>query len=383
MLVAGAALALTCAAAASTMRVYHNPLKWFPQDDIARQAIEELDGNVGGMATVALLIEAAPGESLRNRDTLVALEQLEQHILAYDDPTYPDGVLTNATSVLDVVRESWRAVHEDNPEFYTLPKTERGVTDMLTLFENAGPEELSRLATVDFSKTILTLRAHWLDAWAYRPLVAHIRAGAERYLPDGVTLKATGTVFSTVSVVGTLLADLLRSFGAAFAVITLIMVLLLRDLRLGAVAMVPNLLPILMTMGFMVWADIPVDTTTLMVASIAIGIAVDDTIHFVHQFASHFQVSGNVEDALEYSFSHSGRAMVSTSMILVTGFMSLNAGQMSNTKAFGSLITVTVVFALLADLVVAPALLRTFIPSRVRQPESDARARGRSAENVV
>ena len=254
---------------------------------------------------------------------------------------------------------------------------------MLTLFENAGPEELSRLATVDFSKTILTLRAHWLDAWAYRPLVAHIRAGAERYLPDGVTLKATGTVFSTVSVVGTLLADLLRSFGAAFAVITLIMVLLLRDLRLGAVAMVPNLLPILMTMGFMVWADIPVDTTTLMVASIAIGIAVDDTIHFVHQFASHFQVSGNVEDALEYSFSHSGRAMVSTSMILVTGFMSLNAGQMSNTKAFGSLITVTVVFALLADLVVAPALLRTFIPSRVRQPESDARARGRSAENVV
>ena len=364
VLVIAAVCALVAGLAASTLRVYHNALVWFPEEDIARSSVEHLDSNVGGMATISLLIEAPQGQTLKHRDTMLALEKLEHHVLAYRDPQFPGGMITNTTSLLDVVRESWRAAHENDPAFYAVPNSERGVQDMLTLFENAGPNELSRLATIDMSKSVVTLRAHWVDAWSYRPLVEHIEAGVPKFFPSGVTVKTTGTVYSTVSVVDTLIGDLLRSFGAAFIVIAVFMVLLLRDLRLGLIAMVPNFLPILMTAAYMVPAHIHVDTSTLMVASIAIGIAVDDTIHFLHQFHAHMLAHHDVEAAIDHAFSHTGRAMIATSVILIAGFFAMNVGYMGNVKVFGTLISITVVLALLADLIFCPALLRAVYGER-------------------
>jgi len=364
VMVLGGLLAIVAIPAAATMGVYHNPLKWFPDDDPTRLAIDHLDEHVGGMATIALLIEAPEGKNLKQRETLVAMEKLEKHILAYRDPERSPDLISNSTSLVDVVRESWRAVHENDPKQYRLPDEERGVLDMLTLFENASPDQLSRLATIDLSKSLMTVRAKWIDAWAYRPLVDHINAGAAKFFPSGVTVKATGTVYSTVAIVSTLLMDLLQSFGTAFVVITIFMMFLLGDLKLGVIAMVPNLLPILAVIAYMRAAGIPVDTNTLMVASIGIGIAVDDTIHFLHQFKTHFDKHGDVNAAIDYSFSHTGRAMVSTSVILFAGFIALNVGYMGNVRSFGTLISMTVVFALAFDLVFCPALLRTVYRSR-------------------
>ena len=368
VLLAAAAMALASVAAASTLSVYHNALVWFPDDDPARLSIEHLDDNVGGTATISLLLKATEDDALKRRSTLVSLEDLERHVLSYRDPRYPKGMVTNVTSILDVVRESWRAVHENDSRYYALPDSERGVRDMLTLFENASPSELSHLATVDLSRSVMTVRAHWVDAWSYRPLVAHMKEGIDKYFRSGVTIATTGTVYSTVSVVDTLIGDLLRSFGTAFIVITVLMMLLLRDLRLGLIAMVPNLLPILAVVAYMVPARIHVDTSTLMVASIAIGIAVDDTIHFLHQFQAHMRAHGDVEAAIDHAFSHTGRAMIATSLILISGFFAMNVAYMGNVKTFGTLISLTVVFALLADLILCPALLRAFyIPRMNRQ----------------
>lgn len=364
VMVLGALLAIVAIPAAATMGVYHNPLQWFPDDDPTRLAIDHLDEHVGGMATIALLIEAPEGQNLKQRETLVGMEKLEQHILAYRDPERSPDLISNSTSLVDVVRESWRAVHENDPKQYRLPDEERGVLDMLTLFENAGPEQLSRLATIDLSKSLMMVRAKWIDAWAYRPLVDHINAGAAKFLPSGVTVKATGTVYSTVAIVSTLLMDLLQSFGTAFIVITIFMIFLLRDLKLGVIAMAPNLMPILAVIAYMRAAGIPVDTNTLMVASIGIGIAVDDTIHFLHQFKAHYTKHGDVDAAIGYSLSHTGRAMVSTSVILFAGFIALNVGYMGNVRSFGTLISMTVTFALFFDLIFCPALLRTVYRSR-------------------
>ena len=161
-----------------------------------------------------------------------------------------------------------------------------------------------------------------------------------------------------LTTVSSLIRNIIKSFSVAVLIITLLMIALLRDFRLGLIAMVPNLLPILVVGGFMGFVDIPIDMANLLIASIAIGIAVDDTIHFLYHFKVKHAATGNVEASLKDAFYHAGRAMVSTTMILSLGFAVYMASNMVSILRFGLLIAMTVVLALVIDLIFAPALIR-------------------------
>jgi hypothetical protein len=152
---------------------------------------------------------------------------------------------------------------------------------------------------------------------------------------------------------------MIRSFGGAAVTVLLMMVLLLRDLRLGLISMVPNLLPIATILGFMGFMGIPIDMMNLLIGSIVMGIAVDDTIHYLHQFQLAREVPGTTTDqAIQHALDHAGRAMLSTTVILSLGFSVYFVSSMINIQRFGMLIALTCVIALLIDIVLAPALLR-------------------------
>ena len=250
----------------------------------------------------------------------------------------------------------------DTEAAYKIPDTDRGVSDMLFLFENSGREQLERLVTTDYTHTHMTVRMKWLEATSYLGLTEHIREGVETYIPNSVRARPTGSVYTLVSTIGQMIRDLLASFGVAFVVITGIMMVLLGGIRLGMIAMVPNLMPIIMIMGMMGLADIPINMSTLLIASIAIGLAVDDTIHLLHHFRVHYDATGDREGALRNAVGHSGRAMVSTTLILMLGFFTYLAADMTNIVQFGFLVGTTALFALLIDLFFAPALIRVFYP---------------------
>jgi uncharacterized membrane protein YdfJ with MMPL/SSD domain len=287
------------------------------------------------------------------------LEKLQAHIEAYRDAEQ-GAIVGNAFSVLNVVKETHQALHGGAPGEWRLPDTERGVADMLFLFSNAGPDSLRQLATIDLGRSQMTVRIRWMEATSYAGLVKHISDGVAQFIPPGIRVQPTGSVYTLVNTIRALIGDLLTSFGTAFLVITVIMIVLLRSLKLGLVAMVPNLMPILFILGIMGAVGIPIDMNNLLVASISIGIAVDDTIHMLHQFRVHHRVHGNVEAAINQAFNHSGRAMVATSIVLMLGFFIYVGATMANIQRFGLLIGLTALMALLIDLIFSPALLRTF-----------------------
>jgi predicted RND superfamily exporter protein len=363
-LLASALLAAGGLVGASMLSVRHDPLTWFPPQTEIRQTYAEMDAHVGGTANVVLLIEALPGKTIKDRELLLRLERFEKRIEPYRLPGMQEPMVDNTTSVLDVVRESWRALNGGGDAFYELPDSQRGVVDMFTLFESASPDELKRLVTIDTARALMNIRVKWMDAWSYRPLTEAIQSEVEKGVGDRAKAKLTGTVFAFFSVVAALIGDLLRSFSTAFVAITIMMILLLRELKLGLISMLPNLLPIVVVMGMMGFADIRIDVSNMLIASIAIGIAVDDTIHFLHQFRIHYRLTGDVDAAIDHAFSHTGRAIAMTSLILVSGFCVMLAASMSNIQRFGSLVSLTIVLALFIDLIFAPALLRTFYKSR-------------------
>lgn len=363
MLVINSVLAITMVWSATQLRVWHNPLSWIPEEESIRRAFDAMDKHVGGTANVQLLIRGKQGDGLgtgmRDLDTLQALEQIETDIKAYEHPI-EGNIMGTSVSVLDVVKESNRALNSGTDRDYVLPKDDRGVADMLFMFENAGPQEIAQLASRDLNTSQMTVQIRWLEASQFRQLTPYIDRSIAKHVPEGVEIKPTGAVYTLVSTIGNLIWDLLSSFGIAFVVITLLMMVLLKGLKIGLIAMVPNLMPVVVIMGVMHLSGIPIDMNNILIASISIGLAVDDTIHLLHHFRVNHLATGNVEESIRRAMAHSGRAMVSTTLILMLGFFVYMGAEMANIQRFGLLIGLTALFALLIDLFFAPALLRTF-----------------------
>ncbi len=351
------------------LRVWHNPLSWIPAGEPVKRSFDIMDRQMGGTATVQLLIRTDGERGIKDLELLRGLEKLIEHIKAYRHPEFTTSLVGNAVSLLDVVKETNRALHGGDQAHYRLPTKQRALSDTLFMFENAGPEQLRRLASADLKTTQLTLRVRWLEATSYGPLTRHIDAGIARYMAGRARISPTGTAYTMFMTVSSLISNLLRSFSVALVVIALIMIILLRNLRLGLIAMVPNLLPIVFIMGFMGFSGIPIDMNNLLIASIAIGLAVDDTIHFLHHYKEHHDVNGDVEAAIAFSFRHSGRAMVGTTVVLSLGFFVFLSAEMINLQRFGGLVGATVISALLIDLIFAPALLRTFYKKKGTPPQ--------------
>jgi len=135
------------------------------------------------------------------------------------------------------------------------------------------------------------------------------------------------------------------------------MVLLLGSVKIGLISMIPNVLPVVMTLGFMQMTGIPLDLFTMIVGAIIIGLSVDDIVHFFHNF-SRFRHEGlSVEESVKQTMLVTGRAMVATTIILSLVFYVYIFAILSNLIHFGILTGIAIIIALLSDILLAPALL--------------------------
>ena len=175
-----------------------------------------------------------------------------------------------------------------------------------------------------------------------------------------VTLTGIGALW--VKLMDYIVTSQIRGFLLAFGAIGITMVAIFRSLRVGAIAMVPNLTPVFLTLGVMGWFDILLDYSKVAIAAVAMGIAVDDTIHLVTRFRHEFRLCGNYADALAVAMQDVGRALLITSVALVSGFMVLTLSIMDTTSIQGILLSTTIVTALVADFLLMPALILTFRP---------------------
>ena len=153
------------------------------------------------------------------------------------------------------------------------------------------------------------------------------------------------------------------------------MILLIGNWKIGLLSMVTNLLPIIIVMGWMGWAGIPLDLNSLMIGSIALSIVVDDTVHFIYNFQKYFNKTADSYYAIEETLLGTGRALLITSLVLCTGFFILMFASLNHLVRFGFFTGVTIMIALLADFVLVPALM-TIVHSRGKKSATSTGAAG-------
>ncbi|NQU62739.1 MAG: MMPL family transporter [SAR324 cluster bacterium] len=283
----------------------------------------------------------------------------------------PSMFVGKTISLVDMLKEINQALHENRPEFYSIPQDRKLIAQEFLLFENSGSDDLKDLVDSRFSKTHLTAKVPWNDSVNYVHFVNYVESNVAEIFGNKYETTVTGLIQMMMRTASAMMYSTFKSYGIAIVIITILMILLIGQLRIGLLSMVPNLFPIILILGLMGWTGINLDMFTMLIGSIAIGLAVDDTIHFFYNFQKHYQESGIVRNAVLETLTTTGRAMLVTTVVLTFGFWLFMLSSMNHLFNFGLLTGTTLVFAFLADILLAPALLAIVTPDQERVPENE------------
>jgi len=354
IVIATAALTLAALASMTLLRVSSNPIAWLPGDHPYRVATDFLVEEFGGAQSFELLIDTGTENGLHEPDALRAMDRVNE--LVADYRSRGQGV-SYTNSLVEIAKETHQALNGNDPTFYTIPDERRLLAQELLLFENGGADDLERVVDSQFRVARQTVRSTWQDGVDLLAFIDEAEPKFREALSGAGTLEVTGMSAVIIRTVGATNESMLRSYALALLMISPLMMLLIGSLRAGLVSMVPNLVPILMTLGMMGLTDIPIDMFTLLAGCIAIGLAVDDSIHFIAGFRRYLALGADPVRAVEQTMQSTGRALLFTSIVLTTGFLVLTASPLINLQQVGLLTAFAIASAFLLDVTVTPALL--------------------------
>ncbi len=338
----------------SKLTFSHDTLSWLPENLPVRTATQVTDTNLKGSVTLELVLDTGRENGLYDPLVLKKIEQLAADLEQNQEYGMPVG---KVMSVVDVIKEIHRALNENRAEFYAIPDDAKLIPQEFLLFENSGSDDLEDVVDSRFQLARITIKVPWQDAMSYVPFISQVETRAKEIFGSEMEVTTTGVMALFGRIIYASIHSAAISYLIAFGVITVMMIGLIGSVRLGLLCMIPNLAPIGITLGLMGWIGLPMNMFTMLIGSIAIGIAVDDTVHFVYNYRKYFNKYGNNEDAVRHTLQTAGRAMFTTTLVLSLGFFIFMFASMSNLFFFGLLTGIALILALAADFLLAPALM--------------------------
>ena len=351
----GAVIVVVFTYFASSVEFKHDPLSWQPDDSPIKIATKTVDHELRGSVTMEVIIDTKKENGLYNSELLTKIDNLVHQAEELKTEKHFVG---KGWSVADILKEIHRALHENKPEYYAVTKNDKLIPQEFLLFENSGSDDLEDVVDSSFSKARLTFKLPWMEAGEY----AEIGDKLEKLLkdslePEGVEVTVTGMVPLFQRTLAAAMESMALSYAIAFALIAIMMVILLGSFKIGLISMIPNVLPVIMTIGFMSMVHMPLDMFTMLVGAIVIGLSVDDTVHFFHNFAKYHHRGYSTKEAVEQTMVGTGRALVATSVVLSLGFYVYMFASLTNLINFGILAGGAITIALFSNIILGPALL--------------------------
>ena len=283
------------------------------------------------------------------------LQQLD--LLAREVDQYPLTKRTN--SVVAVIKDMNQVMHEDNPDYYQLPDSREMIAQLFLLYENAGGTEAEYWVDYEYQRLRLQVQ---LDDFAAREARKEYRMVTERateLFPEA-RISVVGTMPQFMKMIEYVTRGQIISFMIAFVIIAGIMMLVFGNVKTGLIGLIPNITPALVIGGLMGFLDIPLDSSTVIIMPMILGLAVDDTIHFINHAKVEFLRTGRYRVSLKRTFSTVGVALLFTTIILSANFLTYMTSIVKFYFNMGLLAVAGMVSALLADYLVTPILFRMF-----------------------
>ena len=360
-------IALISSIGAAQLRFSHDPIKWLPDGHSLRSANQAINDHMKGSANLELVVRREGENAVKDPEFMNRLEEFNQFA---ESQTYKDILIGKSSSIVDTVKEINQVLNEDQEEYYRVPQDRELIAQELLLFENGGTDDLENLVDTPFSQSRITLKSTWVDANQFVGLLEQLEPKVDQLFGGEISFTLTGLIPMMVKTITFVMEGMMISYLIAGFVITLLMIVLLASLKLGLWSMIPNFLPILVGLGVMGMLGLPLDAMSILVGSIAIGLAVDDTVHFMHNFRRYHLIHGDVRLAVEKTLTSTGRALLLTTIVLSSGFFIFTISTMNNLISFGLITGLTIIVALLGDILLAPAMMTLIYRNHESKRES-------------
>ncbi len=322
-------------------------------DDVSRDSELIQDSNfftenLAPVFPMEFIIDTKKENGITDPDFVKRIDGLQNYLLSFPE-------IKRATSFSTLLQELHDTMSPEDAQINPIPENEALISQYLLLLEVTDNEFLDRMTDFNYQK--LRLAAQTEDAGSMR--INEIKADVENYISENFTeeeITITGSTILSANLVGKMVYSLASSIGLAFICISILMAFLFRDFRMVVISLIPNIMPLILIAGIMGFLGIDIKPSTAVIFTIAFGIAVDDTIHYLARFRIELKRGLSLQEALQVTTHKTGRAIIVTSMILLIGFGTLITSEFTSTTLMGILVSSTIFIAIVADLIVLPAL---------------------------
>ena len=331
-----------------------------------------------GIMPLEILVDTKRKKGVMKLATLKRMNELQEYIEEFPE-------FSQSLSVVDLVKYSKQAYYNGNPEYYQLPNSQE--RSFILSYAKSSAKDTNLLKSyVDSTGQFARITTFMKDIGTERfdRIEEDLKAKALKIFPqDRYNLSFTGKALLFQKGTKYLVKNLIISLSLAILLIALFMAWMFRSFRMILVSLIPNLLPLIITAGLMGFLGVPIKPSTILVFSIAFGISVDDTIHFLAKYrqeliANNWKIKKSVYAALR----ETGVSMFYTSIVLFFGFSVFTISSFGGTVALGALVSVTLVFAMLANLMLLPSLLLSLEKSIANKQTLKKPALGILPENM-
>lgn len=304
--------------------------------------------NISPQFPMEFIIDTGEPDGALSSDLLNRMYEFEKRLLEYPE-------FNRAVGFHSLMAEVNYVMGNENLSEKSIPESDQAVAQYTLLMEINEADELYRLIDFDYQKLRLTAFTEDAGSKRINEIRDQIQLSISELFPNE-TVITTGTTVLSADLTEKIVYSLAWSILLAILAITTIMALLFKSLRLAIIALIPNLLPLVIVAGVMGFLNVDIKPSTAVIFTIALGIAVDDSIHYLARFRLEYLRRRAMMPALTATTVRTGRAIVVTSMILIAGFGTLISSAFTSTAMMGILVCTTIFSALIADLLILPSL---------------------------
>lgn len=326
----------------------NDPLSFFKQDNQIINNSKALHQNLAGMQVFFVTIHATQGTDFRNPSELKKLEKVQNFMES-------QKIYDKIISINDYLKLVNREVHESNPDFYVIPETQELVEQYLLLFQR---NDVERVLSGDGKTANFIVRHNLSDSATLNAYLAELSDNMKLILRGRNRFSLTGKNLMVNKAAESLFTSQIYSVAALIVIICILMSLLYSSITAGLVSLIPNIIPVVIMFGTMGILGIPLNPGTAIVSVIAIGIAIDDTIHILSTYNKECRIDGDQIAAARRAVKAEAIPVISTSLSLAAGFLILIASRFNIIAQFGQLSALTMVGAMFSDLLIAPVLFK-------------------------
>lgn len=317
--------------------------------DYVKEVMEVGHSELGSLYSYDLIVELPENDMAKEPEYLKRLDELQTKVNGYD-------LTKRSTSILDILKDLNQTLNNGDTAFYRIPDTEEEVAQMFLLYENAGGTESEYWMDYDYRRLRLMVEISEFNSARVERELSKIQNDAEKLFPSA-KITTVGNIPQYVTMMQYLVRGQMLSFVISILIIGVILMIAFQSIRVGLIGLIPNMMPAIFVGGYMGWAGIPLDMMTATLLPMMLGMAVDDTIHFINHSKLEYDRTLHYQTAIRRTFRVVGIAIVITSVITSAVFASFCSSACNMCLNFGLMAIIGILSALAADLFVTPILV--------------------------